>query len=118
MVALSPQAKTRLISLGVPDGPLSHFAASGVAGVVSAIFSTPVDVVKTRLMAQAGGVQTAGVVQYTGVVDCFLRMPRHEGVSSLYKGFVPIAARKVLWTIAYFLTYEQALRAIRGTYSS
>ena len=144
------EAKTRLVAAGVPDGPLSHFAASGVAGIISAIFSTPVsrsssnhpssraprlhgsgaqptranvlfavqvDVVKTRLMAQAGGVETAGVVQYTGVVDCFMRMPRLEGVSSLYKGFVPIAARKVLWTVIYFLTYEQALKAIRGKYS-
>ena len=111
------EAKTRLVSAGVPDGPISHFAASGVAGTVSAIFSTPVDVVKTRLMAQAGGVETVGVVQYTGVLDCFIRMPQIEGMSSLYKGFVPIAARKVLWTVAYFLTYEQALKAIRGSYS-
>jgi len=111
------EAKTRLVAAGVPDGPLGHFAASGVAGIVSAIFSTPVDVVKTRLMAQAGGASTTGIVQYTGVVDCFVRMPQLEGVSSLYKGFVPIAARKVLWTIAYFLVYEQAFKAIRGSYS-
>ena len=83
------EAKTRLIAAGVPDGPLGHFGASGIAGTVSAIFSTPVDVVKTRLMAQAGGVPTEGVVQYAGVVDCFMRMPAIEGVASLYKGFVP-----------------------------
>jgi len=111
------EAKTRLKLAGVPDGPLAHFGASAVAGTVSAIFSTPVDVVKTRLMAQAGGRATAGVMQYTGVVDCFMRMPQHEGFSSLYKGFIPIAARKVLWTVAYFLVYEQALKAVRGTYS-
>ena len=86
-------------------------------GLISAIFSTPVDVVKTRLMAQAGGTTTEGVVLYTGVVDCFIRMPQIEGFSSLYKGFVPIAARKVAWTVAYFLTYEQALKLIRGSYS-
>jgi len=111
------EAKTRLVACGIPDGPLGHFAASAVAGTVSAIFSTPVDVVKTRLMAQAGGTSTGGIVQYSGVLDCVIRMPQIEGVSSLYKGFVPIAARKVLWTVAYFLVYEQALKAVRGTYS-
>ena len=54
---------------------------------------------------------------YTPRAPWQVRMPRLEGLSSLYKGFVPIAARKVLWTVAYFLTYEQALRALRGTYS-
>lgn len=112
------EAKTRLVRSGlVPDGPLGHFAASGVAGFVSAVFVTPVDVVKTRLMAQAGGNATAGVERYAGVIDCFVRMPRLEGISSLYKGFIPIAARKVLWTVAYFLLYEQTLKAIRGSYS-
>jgi len=111
------EAKTRLVKMGVPDGPFGHFGASAIAGTISAIFSTPVDVVKTRLMAQAGGVSTEGVVQYTGVVDCFVRMPQLEGMSSLYKGFVGIAARKVAWTVFYFLTYEQALKTIRGGYS-
>jgi hypothetical protein len=36
------EAKTRLVLAGVPDGPLGHFAASAVAGTISAIFSTPV----------------------------------------------------------------------------
>ena len=111
------EAKSRLVAAGVPDGPLGHFGASAIAGTVSALFSTPLDVVKTRLMAQAGGATTAGVVAYEGTLDCFVRMPRHEGLGALYKGFVPIAARKVVWTVAYFLCYEQALRLVRGSYS-
>ena len=111
------EAKTRLVAAGLSDGPLAHFAASGIAGTVSAVFSTPMDVVKTRLMAQAGGVEVAGVAQYTGVLDCCLRMPQLEGLSSLYKGFLPIAVRKVAWTVMYFVTYEQALRMLRGSYS-
>ena len=34
-----------------------------------------------------------------------------EGIGSLYKGFIPLATRKVVWTVAYFLTYEQALHS-------
>lgn len=111
------EAKTRLVGSGlIPDGPIGHFAASAIAGTVSAVFSTPVDVVKTRLMAQAGGTKTDHV-RYSGVIDCFVRMPQLEGVGSLYKGFIPIACRKVAWTVAYFLCYEQVLRAVRGSYS-
>ncbi|GAB5354093.1 hypothetical protein AAMO2058_000090000 [Amorphochlora amoebiformis] len=110
------QFKTTIVSRGlIPDGPLAHFAASGAAGMVSAIFSTPVDVVKTRLMNAAGGNKDA--IQYKGVLDCFVNMPRKEGFMSLYKGFWPLAYRKVLFTVAFFVVNEQALKLIRGSYS-
>ena len=108
------EAKTRLILAGVPDGPLGHFGASAVAGVASALFSTPLDVVKTRLMAQAGGTVVEGAPRYLGVADCFVRMPQHEGLSALYKGFAGIASRKVLWTVAYYVTFEQVIKTVRG----
>lgn len=109
--------KAQLKKAGVPDGPFAHFGASGGAGCVSAVFSAPLDIVKTRLMAQAGGTNTEVKMRYKGVVDCFLRMSREEGVASLYKGFTPLAFRKVAWTIVYFCSYEQALGFVRGSYS-
>mmetsp|Transcript_9266 Transcript_9266/g.13908 ORF Transcript_9266/g.13908 Transcript_9266/m.13908 type:complete len:299 (+) Transcript_9266:123-1019(+) len=110
------QFKTTIVAKGwVPDGPLAHFAASGGAGTVSALVSTPVDVVKTRLMNAAGGNKEA--MQYKGVIDCFINMPRKEGVLSLYKGFWPLATRKVAWTVVFFIVNEQALKIIRGKYS-
>ena len=66
-------------------------------------------------MAQAGGAKTSGIVHYKGVVDCFLRMPQVEGFGALYKGFIPLAARKVAWTIAYFVVYEQVMIRAFGT---
>ena len=109
------QAKMSLVRSGlVSDGPVAHVGASWVAGITSAFVSTPVDVVKTRLMAQAGGAATAGIATYDGVLDCFLRMPRAEGLASLYKGFVPNAARKVLWATTYFSLYEKLLKLARS----
>lgn len=108
--------KQKLLSTNVlEDGPATHFAASTVAGVVSAVFSTPVDVVKTRLMNQAGG--RTDVQQYKGVIDCFVNMPKQEGIGSLYKGFWPLAMRKVSWTVLYFLMYEQVRGYVMGEYS-
>lgn len=112
------QFKTWITASGaLGDGPMSHFAASGGAGVVSAIFSTPVDVVKTRLMAQAGGAASDGLPRYTGVLDAFMRIPKNEGLGALYKGFGPLAARKILWTVVYFMAYEKALFMVSGKYS-
>lgn len=107
--------KQELLKRGIPDGIGTHFGASTVAGIISALFSTPADVVKTRLMNQAGG--RTDVQQYKGVIDCFVNMPRKEGFGALYKGFWPLAARKVLWTVAYFLFYEQVRGAVMGEYS-
>lgn len=84
-IGIYDEAKTRLRRLGVPDGPLLFVGASLISGVISGLFSTPLDVVKTRLMAQAGGGKTELAVRYTGVLDCFVRMPQHEGLGSLFK---------------------------------
>ena len=40
-----------MIVAGATDGPLAHIGASAVAGTASALLCTPLDVVKTRLMA-------------------------------------------------------------------
>ena len=45
---------------------------------------------------------------------CFA--PLREGIGALYKGFRPLATRKVVWTVVYFAVYERALFAIKGEY--
>jgi len=95
------EAKHRLIPL-LGDNALSHIGASGIAGMASALTSTPADVIKTRLMNSAGGTQ-----QYTGIAHAFSTIISEEGVSALYKGFVPIVVRKVLWCSIFFVTYEK-----------
>jgi len=110
--------KTNLISSGVlADGPVAHFAASAGAGLVSAVVSTPVDVVKIRLMSQAGG-QGGGkdMVRYKGALDAFSRIAQLEGVGALYKGFTLLAGRKIGWTVVYFMAFEKALHAVTGEY--
>ncbi|KAJ2896535.1 Mitochondrial 2-oxodicarboxylate carrier 2 [Zalerion maritima] len=44
----------------------------------------PLDVVKTRVQLQTG--KGAGADAYTGMVDCFQKIIRHEGFSRLYRG--------------------------------
>ena len=95
------QAKHMLVPI-IGDNPVAHVGASGVAGVASACTSTPADVVKTRLMNQSGGVP-----KYSGVLDALASILREEGALALYKGFVPIVVRKVLWCSLFFVSYER-----------
>lgn len=95
------EAKQRL-KPHLGDGLLAHVGASGIAGFVSACVSTPADVVKTRLMNSAGGVQ-----QYRGMLHAFSSILVDEGSRALYKGFFPICVRKLIWCASFFVTYEK-----------
>ncbi|GBG30836.1 Brain mitochondrial carrier protein 1 [Hondaea fermentalgiana] len=101
-------AKQSLIPV-VGDNAVAHLGASSLSGVCSALVSTPSDVIKTRLMNAAG--QSAGD-RYTGIFDAIRCIVRDEGVSALYKGFVPICTRKVAWCSSFFLLYEQLRSAL------
>ncbi|KAK1259383.1 hypothetical protein QJS04_geneDACA005469 [Acorus gramineus] len=57
------------------------------AGVITGAITTPLDVIKTRLMVQGSA------SQYKGVLDCVQTIVREEGPSALLKGIQP----RVLW---------------------
>ena len=106
------QAKNWLIdNSGMGDGLVTHTAASGCAGFVSACVSTPADVVKTRLMNQAGG---AGAGPRKGMLALGAQILREEGPSALYAGFTPICCRKLVWCAAFFVTYERIRKNLNG----
>jgi hypothetical protein len=100
------EAKHRLQAY-VESPLLSHVAASGCAGFSSACISTPVDVIKTRLMNAAGGAK-----QYSGIVDAGCQILKQEGPLALYKGFWPICVRKLIWCASFFVSFEQIRAAI------
>ncbi|KAF7285005.1 hypothetical protein GWI33_012321 [Rhynchophorus ferrugineus] len=92
------------------DNASNHFVSSLFASLGSAIASTPIDVVRTRLMNQRR-LKNAGVTLphhiYKGTLDCFVRTFRNEGFWAFYKGFIPTLFRMGPWNIIFFVTYEQ-----------
>lgn len=102
-------AKRRLLGpLG--DSPPNHLLSSLLASLGSAVASTPLDVLRTRLMNQRKildhQIRTNEII-YKGTVDCLLQTVRSEGARALYKGFVPTWLRMGPWNIIFFITYEQ-----------
>lgn len=99
------------------DSPLSHLGASSLAGIATAITSTPADVVKTRLMNDAGENSTKingeGYVPYKGFIRSTIRIYREEGLLALYKGFWPICVRRTIWCTVFFLSYEKIRTNLR-----
>ncbi|KAK7873949.1 hypothetical protein R5R35_012959 [Gryllus longicercus] len=86
----------------------NHFISSFIASLGSAIASTPIDVIRTRLMNQRKLKQVGSSNHiYSGSMDCLVRTVRNEGFFALYKGFVPTWVRMGPWNIIFFITYEQ-----------
>ncbi|KAK0742538.1 mitochondrial carrier domain-containing protein [Apiosordaria backusii] len=59
--------------------------ASAVAGFFASFFSLPFDFVKTRLQKQSRGPD--GKLPYKGMMDCFAKVAKQEGVLRFYRGF-------------------------------
>ena len=97
------QAKSIYSDLGLPDGFLNHLAASATAGLARATVATPADVLKTRMMNNAGSTQ-----QYrAGVFSALYSIATEEGIRGLYGGFVPIFWRKLFYCTIFFVSYEK-----------
>lgn len=95
------------------DKIANHFISSFIASLGSAIASTPIDVIRTRLMNDRKLSRTLqhsytpAVRLYSGSMDCLIKTVRSEGILALYKGFVPTWVRMGPWNIIFFITYEQ-----------
>ncbi|KOX78856.1 Kidney mitochondrial carrier protein 1 [Melipona quadrifasciata] len=94
--------------------------SSFIASMGSAIASTPIDVVRTRLMNQRRIRTTGGTLPphiYSGSIDCLVQTFKNEGFLALYKGFIPTWFRMGPWNIIFFITYEQ-LKQLHNSHSS
>eukprot|EP00038_Savillea_parva_P019172 m.26681 g.26681 ORF g.26681 m.26681 type:complete len:298 (-) comp4337_c0_seq1:1899-2792(-) len=81
------------------------FVCAVASGFFCAVFSSPFDVVKSRVMGQPVGPDGAGKL-YSGMIDCFVKSARNEGVLSLWKGFFPNWARLGPRGVICFLVME------------
>ncbi|XP_042250111.1 mitochondrial glutathione transporter SLC25A39 isoform X2 [Thunnus thynnus] len=114
--------------------PVQQMLASGTGALLTSIFVTPLDVVKIRLQAQQtpfhqgkcflycnGLMDHIYVCQngtsctswyktpthFSGTLDAFVKITRHEGLRSLWSGLPPTLVMAVPATVIYFTCYDQ-----------
>jgi solute carrier family 25 phosphate transporter 23/24/25/41 len=94
-----------------PDGtvnPLITLSIGGAAGVAGQTVSYPLDLVRRRLQVQdfSGFVGTQ-VTHYDGMIDCFKKIFKSEGIRGFYKGLWPNYIKVVPSISITFLVYEK-----------
>jgi len=62
------------------------FLAGGVAAAISKTAVAPIERVKLLLQVQHASKQIAKDQQYKGMVDCFIRIPKEQGVLAYWRG--------------------------------
>ncbi|OGM44066.1 hypothetical protein ABOM_007331 [Aspergillus bombycis] len=76
--------------VGVLERAVLTGVAAGVAGTVASVVTTPIDVVKTRVMLGAGGEEVKGteetVRKVTGTLAVGRKLWREEGIRGLFRG--------------------------------
>ncbi|KAF6761238.1 mitochondrial carrier protein RIM2 [Ephemerocybe angulata] len=90
---------------------ISTTGAAGSAKLAATVFTYPHEVIRTRLR-QAPTVN--GVVQYTGLVQCFVSIWKQEGMAGLYGGIMPHLTRSIPSAMITLGVYEFVLRVISG----
>lgn len=113
-LACYDHAKRFVIEKGITnDNVYGHTLASFMSGLAATSLSCPADVVKTRMMNQAGGKSDGSDIGYRNSVDCLVRTVRGEGMRALWKGFFPTWARLGPWQFVFWVSYEK-FRVLAG----
>ena len=61
-------------------------AVGGTAAAISKTIVAPIERIKLLLQVQAASQQIATAGQYKGIIDCFVRIPKEQGVLSFWRG--------------------------------
>jgi len=99
-----------------------HFATTGISGMVAAMVTQPLDVVKTRLQTQNVQCRATGAcpspavqVRYSGLVSAPSLIHKQEGVRGFSRGSVPRLLFAAPSAAMCWGTYEVTAKYLRKT---
>lgn len=123
--------------------PYQQIVASCTGALITSLFVTPLDVVKTRLQAQQKAMLSNKCFLYcnglmdhlcpclngkgppwikcnekfNGTMDALVKISKKEGITSLWSGLSPTLILAVPATIVYFVSYEQLRIYLKDKYN-
>lgn len=74
------------VGIADPVAFMKDFAAGGISAAISKTAVAPIERVKLLLQVQHISKQITADKQYKGMVDCFVRIPREQGVLAYWRG--------------------------------
>lgn len=95
--------------------PIQSVVCGALAGAISASITTPLDVVKTRLMTQEG-VNKVSAAMYSGVSETVKLILKEEGWVGLTRGMGPRVLHSACFSALGYFAFETARLAILNQY--
>ena len=91
-----------------PLTKLQYFYAGGVAWAWGALAECPIDFFKTQMQIQIIKSKTIPnyVPEYEGMVDCFKKIMKANGITGAYQGFIPHLMRNIPAGSAHLGSFE------------
>lgn len=98
--------------------PIQSVCCGALAGAISASITTPLDVVKTRLMTQVHGeaVNKVAAVAYSGVVATVKQILKEEGWVGFTRGIGPRVVHSACFSALGYFAFETARLAVLQQY--
>ncbi|MBQ5153929.1 hypothetical protein EGM85_11800 [Macrococcus caseolyticus] len=83
-----------------------NIASGAAAGSASLLFVYSLDFVRTKLAADAKSAKTGGGRQYSGMFDVYKQTIAKDGITGLYRGFIPSVVGIAVYRGLYFGLYD------------
>jgi solute carrier family 25 (mitochondrial adenine nucleotide translocator), member 4/5/6/31 len=85
---------------------MGNMASGGLAGAVSLCFVYSLDYVRTRLANDTKSAKKGGARQYNGMIDCYVKTFKSDGLLGLYRGFCVSCVGIIAYRGFYFGLYD------------
>ena len=87
--------------------PLQFIAVcGGIAGGANAMVAAPIELVRNRLQVQYHSAADKSQALYRGPIDCIRKTVQAGGITSLWRGMLPMVFRDVPGVAAWYTAFE------------